>query len=282
MKIGIIIPAHNEEKYLEKTLNSLLNQTHKAMKIIVVDDNSTDKTSEICKKYQEKFPEIHSIYFSSSKMRLPGSKVVTAFNKGLSFLSQADIICKFDADLVFPENYLEQMIENFQKNEKLGMWGGVCSIEKNGEWQIENLTNLDHLRGPIKAYRKACFEQIGGLKPAMGWDTADELLARYYGWEVVINPNLQVKHLRPTAFSYHKKAQPLQGQVFYSLRYGTFLGILACAKLAYRKGQWNLFVQYLDGYFKAEKANIPFLVSEEEGKWIRKYRWKGIFSKIWK
>lgn len=281
MKFGIIIPAHNEELFLEQTLNSLVNQSLKPYQIIVVDDNSTDKTALILEKFTKEHSFIQKIYLNSEAIRLPGAKVVQAFNEGLKLLdSSVEIICKFDADLIFPPNYLLKVSEYYEKNPKTGMCGGFCSIENSGKWEIENLTNNDHLRGPIKSYRKACFEAIGGLKTAMGWDTADELLARYHSWEVKTDKTLIVKHLRPTGNAYNPKAQYLQGGMFYTLRYGVWLTLIASVKLAFRKRKFYLFKEYLQGYFKAKKEEKPFLVSEKEGKWIRKYRWKGIFRKI--
>ena len=93
-------------------------------------------------------------------------------------------------------------------------------IEKDGKWLKENLTNKNHLRGALKSYRKECFEAIGGLKEAMGWDTVDELLAQYHGWELLVVEDLVVKHLRPTASRYNPQAQYMQGGMFYRLRYG--------------------------------------------------------------
>ncbi len=114
----------------------------------------------------------------------------------------------------------------------------------------------------------------------MGWDTADELLARYNNWEVKTDKTLIVKHLRPTGDAYNSKAQYLQGGMFYRLRYGFILTFIASAKLSFNKRKFKLFKEYLQGYFKAKHENQPFLVSEKEGKWIRNYRWKGIFKKI--
>lgn len=281
MKIGIIIPAHNEAEFLSITLDSLLKQTKKPHQIIVVDDNSTDETASILKKYEQENAIIKMVSRSSSAIRLPGAKIVQAFNEGLQYLdNQVDIICKFDADLIFPENYLEEIAHHYAQNPNLGMCGGFCSIEKNGKWEIENLTNDDHLRGPIKSYRKACFKAIGGLKIAMGWDTIDELLSRYHQWEVKTDKNLIVKHLRPTGNAYNPQAQYLQGGMFYRLRYGFFLTIIASVKLSFRKGKFYLFKEYLQGYFKAKREKQPFLVTPKEGKWVRNYRWKNILYKF--
>ena len=78
------------------------------------------------------------------------------------------MICKFDADLIFPKNYLEEINKVFLKNNKIGLCGGFCSVLKANQWQIENLTNTDHIRGALKAYRIQAFKDIGGLSKQMG------------------------------------------------------------------------------------------------------------------
>ncbi len=280
LRFGIIIPAHNEGDILAQTLDSLLGQTLPAHSIVVIDDNSTDHTAAIVADYCRRFPQMKTLYRSSSVQRLPGAKIVQAFNAGLPLVGQVDIICKYDADLIFPPNYLETLQTYYLQNPQLGMCGGVCSIEKNGKWLKENLTNKNHLRGALKSYRKECFEAIGGLKEAMGWDTVDELLAQYHSWELLVVEDLVVKHLRPTASRYNSQAQYMQGGMFYHLRYGEVLSFLASAKLAYKKRSLRLFWDYMKGYFKAKKEKQPFLVTPEEGKWIRAYRWRHIKRKF--
>lgn len=277
LKFYIVIPAHNEAEHIEKTLLSLACQTLLPKELVVVDDHSTDTTSEAILLCAEKFPFIRLVKIQSTEKHLPGSKVIQAFCKGLETLDDDyDIICKFDADLIFPENYLEKIAKIFNENPKCGMAGGFCTIEKTGTWEIENLTNQDHIRGALKAYRKECFEAIGGLKTAMGWDTADELLAQYHGWEVMTEPSLLVKHLKPTGKSYNKTVGFKQGEAFYRLRYGFWLTAIASVKLAFKKGNPFLIIDYMKGYFKAKKNSQEFLVSESEGEFIRKFRWKKI------
>ncbi|MGB5942051.1 MAG: glycosyltransferase [Leeuwenhoekiella sp.] len=277
----IIIPAFNEVKFIGQTLRSLAEQTLKPKKILVVDDGSTDTTVAILQEFSAKYDFIGYIEKGGDAHHLPGSKVVQAFNYGLKTLnSDFDIICKFDADLIFPKDYLQTLAEHFKENPKAGMVGGFCHVEKNGNWELENLTNKDHIRGALKAYRKSCFDQIGGLKPAMGWDTLDELLAQYHGWEILTDETLAVKHLKPTGATYSAKAKYKQGTAFYQMRYGFRLTAIASAKLAMRKKSLQFFKDYMAGYFKSKKENKPFLVTEEEGKFIRGLRWRKIKEKL--
>ena len=82
------------------------------------------------------------------------------------------------------------------------MASGFCYIEKSNNWILENLTRRDHIRGGLKAYRKDCFTEIGKLKSSMGWDTVDELLAKYYKWDILTDDSLHVKHLKPTGINF--------------------------------------------------------------------------------
>jgi glycosyltransferase involved in cell wall biosynthesis len=281
LKIYIVIPAHNEGNFIEKTLQSLADQSLLPQKIVVVDDGSTDNTSAIVEQFTARYPYMELVKNDTSTEHAPGSKVINAFYKGYYRVDDNyDIICKFDADLIFPTNYLQQIASHFTKDPKAGMVGGFCSIKKNNKWTPENLTGKDHIRGALKAYRKHCFIQIGELKPAMGWDTADELLARFHGWKVITDDSLLVKHLRPTGMNYFEHSGRKQGEAFYRLRYGSLLGIIASAKLAAMKMNPFAFLHYISGYYKAKNNKRPFLVSEEEGRFIRKLRWANIRKKF--
>lgn len=281
MNLYIVIPAHNEADYIEKTLQSLASQTLLPKKVLVVNDHSTDETTAIVKKFSANYPFMEVLNNFSSKEHLPGSKIINAFYKGFEQLDENfDVICKYDADLIFPKNYLERLAEEFQQNEKLGMAGGFCYVEKDNKWKLESLTNQDHIRGALKAYRKECFKAIGGLKPSMGWDTVDEMLCLYHGWEIKTLPDLKVKHLRPTGNTYNKAAKFKQGEAFYKLGYGFSITFIASLKLALRKKQPRLIKDYLQGFFQAKQKKLPSLVSPEEGMWIRKYRWKKMKEKF--
>ncbi|NMH87729.1 glycosyltransferase family 2 protein [Flavivirga algicola] len=277
MNFYIIIPAHNEQNSIGLTIDSLAKQTLSPKRLVVVNDNSTDKTQDIVEAYAEKYPWISLVNSKSSNEHLPGSKIINAFYKGYETLDDNyDVICKFDADLIFPNTYLEKLSNHYKTNEKLGMVSGFCYIEKDDGWVLENLTRKDHIRGALKAYRKACFLQIGKLKPSMGWDTVDELLAKFYNWELLTDASLKVKHLKPTGISYNKASKYLQGEAMYKMRYGFIITLISAIKLAYKKGSLTLFKNYMSGYFRAKKSKIPYLVSEQEGLFIRNLRWKGI------
>lgn len=271
LAISIIIPFFNEETYLEQSVTSLLTQTYTAKELILVDDGSTDKSAEIAASLVKKHKSIRLIKTDSSSVHEPGEKVIRAFNRGFLVLSESwDVVCKFDADVIFPSNYLENLAKAFEMDANLGMFSGVLTIEKRGVWELENIST-QHVRGPVKAYRKSCFTAIGGLRPALGWDTLDELLALYRGFAVQTDSTLHVKHLRPTGFQHNRSAAKAKGEVFYSLGYGVILGMLASIKWVQK--QRGSLAGVLLGFFSAWLKRKPKLVTKKQGKYIRNYRW---------
>ncbi|WP_405380523.1 glycosyltransferase [Maribacter sp. LLG6340-A2] len=282
MDYYIVIPIHNEEDYLERTLTSIVLQTLPPKKVILVNDNSTDNTETIIDHFVEKHSFFHKLNIVSSTEHMPGSKVVNAFNQGLAILDGAyDFIVKLDADLILPKQYFQSVCNHFIKNPNLGICGGfIYEQNGSGEWLLNHPMNKDHIRGALKAYSKPCFLAIGGIKNAMGWDTVDELLAKYHGFTLLTDTSLHVKHLRPTGKAYNQKAKQLQGKAMFSMRYGLLLSIIASVKMAIKSKSFSSFWNNMVGFTNATTSNTPYIVNKEEGTFIRKLRWKNIKRKI--
>jgi len=277
----VIIPAHNEAKFLPGLLDSLTQQSLLPKQTVIVNDHSSDGTERIIDQYALKFPWISKVNSKTEASRLPGSKVVAAFEKGLKDINQPyDFIVKLDADLILPQDYFEQVSLTFQDNPKAGVVGGFAYELEDGAWKLNHPMGKDHVRGAFKAYSKACFNQMNGLRCSIGWDTIDELLARYHGFEVVTLPALKVKHLRPTGSSYSKKAKYMQGQAMYKMRYGLGIAFLSMAKVSWKQKKPLYLLDSMIGYLSSFLNNTERAVSVEEGKFIRTYRWKNIFQKM--
>ena len=275
---SIIVPVHNEEKLLPFFLKSVCSQNVLPQEMILIDDNSNDRTKKIMTDYQNKNDFIKAFSYKSSNEHMPGPKVINAFLYGYSKLTKPyEFILKLDADLVLPSKYFQAISKAFS-NPKVGIVGGVLmELSKRGIWENTHPMKKSHVRGALKAYSIECYKKIGGLIPEMGWDTIDEILANYFGYEVMVLNNLKVKHLRPMGNVYSRNSSFLQGQAFYKMRYGIIIGTLACLKGFLIKKSlsflfWS-FKGFLDGYLKKKK----FIVTKKQGKFIRKHRFKSIF-----
>ena len=280
MKFLIIIPAHNEEGNLSFTLQSLENQSFKDFKVMVVNDGSTDKTSEVIKGFTEKDSRFTTIDLQKS-VHQPGSKVVNAFKKGLETqqINDFDIICKFDADIILPENYLETIEIAFQNNPEYGLVGGLLYIEKNGEWVYEGNSNKHHVRGPMKAYRKECFLSIGELRETLGWDNIDSILLENLGWKEVVLPELHVKLIKVKGADYTVKPSDYYGRYFYFLGLNRFLAYIASSKEAMKSKSFSFFFQIIKSYENCRSQKLELKISRAEQKIINDQRWNALKKK---
>ena len=207
MKILVIIPVFNEEKNLEKCINSFINQTHKLSQITIVDDGSTDHTPIIGRKIEKSHSNIQFLEKRDSKsIAQPGKKIIQAFNYGLNkSIKNFDLIGKFDADIELPKNYFEQMVNIFSKNKNIGLASGIISVNKKGNWIAEGIYNKNHVRGGLKLYDRFTFNQIDGLTESMGWDTLDEMKIYFNRKETFVDHSLICKQHRLTGKRYNKK-----------------------------------------------------------------------------
>ncbi len=283
-KYLIITAAKNEENYIENTLKSVCQQTVLPIQWIIVNDGSTDRTSEIVRKYTKNYSWIKLINNDNyNEKRAGGAKVVRAFYVGYDSLSSHDydFIVKLDADLTLPQNYFEEVAKEFRNNSKVGLCGGYCSIEKNGKLVKESSASY-HLRGPIKAYRKECFDQIGGLKPMLNWDGIDEMTAMFKGWDVKILP-LQVIHHRPTSTEINRgiKSLVFSGRVYYKNGHDLLLALLKAFHISVRKKP--LVLSGLIFYFNfiyAMIKNEPKNVDKQLAKFIRNFQYNRILRQL--
>ncbi|WP_162031842.1 glycosyltransferase [Chryseobacterium potabilaquae] len=280
MKFLIIIPAHNEESNIRSTLHSLQHQSYKEIKIVIVNDGSTDQTPDIIQQFTKQDSCFETINLEKS-VHQPGSKVVSAFKKGLATqrLEEFDIICKFDADVIFPSDYLETIANAFTNNPKYGLIGGLLYVENNGEWIYEGNSNKKHVRGPVKAYRKECFIQIGGLRETLGWDNIDSILLENLGWKEVVLPELQVKLIKIKGADYTIRPAEYYGKYFYFLGLSRSLAYIASAKEAVKSKSISFFLNIVRSYENCRLEKLQLKVTKDEQKVINHQRWKMLRNK---
>ena len=309
MKFLIIIPAHSEEENILPCLESLKNQTFQDFKCVIVNDGSTDKTQEIVERFIQIPNTKYQILNLTQSEHQPGAKVVRTFNKGLETenLENFDVVCKFDADIIFPENYLEKINEVYEKNPKAGMVSGLVYIKKGfvnfvrkplvyaqpdkkdfttsqlydfthqNEWTFENLSSKNHVRGPIKSYRKELFLKMNGLRAVLGWDNIDVMLCKMHGFETVTLQELWVKHLRPTAYKYKSQKAEKLGEYFYNIGLNFPLAAISSAKSSWKNKSVSEFFITMKSFLKQKN---PRVLSQEEIAFIRNLRWKEIKRKL--
>lgn len=193
----IITPVKNEETFIAGTAECVLEQTARPMAWVIVDDGSTDATARIAGEYEARHGWIKVARLPGSE-RTRGGHIVELFYRGLACVDKPgfEFLVKLDSDLTFEPDFFERALDHMKKNPALGITSGISRIMRGGRL-IEERSASGHTLGACKVYRRRCFDEIGGLVRAMGWDGVDEIKARMKGWEAAPVPGLSLVHMRP-------------------------------------------------------------------------------------
>lgn len=197
----LVTAARNEEAYIEKTIQSVVDQTILPNKWVIVSDGSTDRTDEIVKQYEANHDFIQLLHRDADGSRNFGSKVY-AIRAGIErfYGIQYDFIGNLDADVSFEPHYYERILARFEENPKLGIAGGVLFEPCGGKWIRQYVSLLWSVSGPIQMFRRQCYEDIGGYIPlqAGGEDATAEAMARMQRWGVRSFSDIAALHHRRT------------------------------------------------------------------------------------
>jgi len=180
----VITPARNEERYIEKLIQSMISQTVLPAKWVIVNDGSTDATATIVGKYLENHVWMDLVNLSPHRDRSFAAKV-HAFNAGLQRVKdmQFDVIGNLDSDVSFEADYIEFLLDKFAQDANLGVCGTIFREEGYSSGS-DSFEGSNHVAGGCQLFRRNCFEQIGGYVPnrAGGIDWVAVTTARMKGW----------------------------------------------------------------------------------------------------
>jgi poly-beta-1,6-N-acetyl-D-glucosamine synthase len=217
----LITPARNEAAFIEKTLQSVVAQTHLPRRWIVVSDGSTDGTDELVEKYRSGRDWLELVRMPEREERSFAAKV-HAFNAGLERVKslEFDVIGNLDADVSFGDGYLEYLVGQFERDPRLGV-AGTHYIEGKFHSFRDSYINPAHVNGQCQLFRRSCLDDIGGYVPIKGGgiDWVAVTTARMKGW----------------------RTQSFDGEIFYHHRkMGTAGGSEIQARFHYGKKDYVL------------------------------------------
>ena len=157
LKISFIVPAYNTEKTLEKCLKSILKLRVKK-ELIVIDDESTDKTNEIAKKYADR------------TIRIKHSGPAVARNLGYR-KANYDIVALIDSDVVLTDDWLKEVTKNIKKYDLITSsrwWGKI--------FEEEMKLDINHFCPPSDFYiiKKDVMKRIGGFSEMFPWPAGED------------------------------------------------------------------------------------------------------------
>ena len=185
MKYVLITPARNEERFITKTLDSVVAQTLLPARWVIVDDGSTDRTTEIIENYAKHYSWIELIHRPQRLDRNFAGKA-HAFNAGFEAVRSFpfEVIGNLDADISFERDYFEFLMGKFSEFRGLGV-AGTPMREDRYHAIKDSFYNENDVFGACQLFRRACFEAVGGYTPIKwgGIDWVAVRTARLKGWQ---------------------------------------------------------------------------------------------------
>lgn len=200
----IISPCRNEAQFMRQTLDTVVAQTIRPARWVIVDDGSTDETAGILAEYAAQHDWIVVVTRVDRGRRAVGPGVIEAFYAGFETIdpSQYDYLCKLDLDLNLPSAYFEGLIKRMEANPRIATCSGKAYVWERGELVNERHGDETSI-GASKFYRMSCFTQLGGFVREVMWDGIDGHRCRMQGWIACSwdDPDLRFIHLRPMGSS---------------------------------------------------------------------------------
>lgn len=264
---------------MRQTLDSVIAQSIRPAKWVIVDDGSTDATPAILAEYAGRYAWIEIVTRKDRGQRSVGPGVIEAFYSGYDSINpeEFDFLCKLDLDLRLPPRYFEILIERMRANPRIGTCSGKAYIEEQGRLVNERHGDETSL-GMTKFYRVSCFKAIGGFVREVMWDGIDCHCCRMHGWIACSwdTPELHFIHLRPMGSSqqsiYAGRMRHGYGQYFM----GTGFVYMAASAL-YRVNEKPYLlgsVAILWGWVQSAFNGKPRYEDIAFRKFLRRYQWR--------
>jgi biofilm PGA synthesis N-glycosyltransferase PgaC len=275
----VVTPARNEQENIGLTISSMVAQECLPDLWVIVNDGSTDDTGNIVEEAAKCFPWIRVVHRSDRGFRKQGGGVVDTFNDGYKLIAAApwEFLVKFDADLSFKPDFFLKCFEKFAEDPKIGIGGGLICHSVGGELVRESTEDPPfHVRGATKIYRRPCWQEIGGLVAAPGWDTIDELKANMLGWKTLTFESVKLSHHRPTGGASGSWNDWLKnGLANYITGYDPVFMACKCLRRSLRPPYLNglgLWIGFIRGYLR----RTPQVDDPELIKYLRHQQWRAL------
>jgi glycosyltransferase involved in cell wall biosynthesis len=192
----LITPAKNEEQNLPEVARSVTGQTVKPELWIIVDDGSTDNTTQVIKDLRTRHAYIQSIRLPQRPRDITfhySYVCKQGFDYALKYCSQNNLEFEYigllDADTVLEENYFGKLMIKFKEDTSLGIASGGVYYDTGGKLSMEN-TDKNLPRGTGRLWRKECFHETGGYPVEPSPDSISNVKAILRGWKLMQFANI--------------------------------------------------------------------------------------------
>lgn len=259
----IISPVYNEAAHLERTARSLVAQTRRPDRWVIVDDGSTDETLEVATRLADELDFVDVIEApqddATGPDNLARARPVIAFNAGLEHAGwrDYDYIGKLDGDVELPSEWFSTLLQRLADDRQLGLVAGRLAEQGPSGWRLIPIPAI-HVHGAVKLYRRECLESIGGVAERLGWDTIDETYARMNGYATHSYEDLVARHHRPWGSADGRlRGRARHGECAWILHYGFVWVLMRSLKVARVPPVGLSGAAFMYGYLRAAARSVP-------------------------
>lgn len=202
--VSIVLPTYNGEKYLNESIQSILDQTYENFELIIVDDCSTDSTPSILDRIQNKDKRIH-VYRNTKNKKLPAS-----LNYGFS-KSRGKYLTWTSDDNIFEKNAISNMVRVLENNQNIGLvFSKMEYIDENSnsfnEFS-ETVISLNEIK--YKNIVGACFLYTREVYKTIGEYNVERFLVEDYDYWLRISRHFEFFYLDKILYKYRKHKNSL-------------------------------------------------------------------------
>lgn len=181
----LVTPARNEAQFIAQTIESVIAQTVRPLRWVIVSDGSADGTDDIVQRYAATYSWIELVRMPERRDRNFAGKV-HAFNAGRERMEDLhyDVIANVDGDISFDPDYFLFLLDKLAADERLGVVGTAFRDHSNQGYDYR-FVSIEHVTGCCQVFRRECFESIGGYvaSRAGAVDSIAVISARVKGWK---------------------------------------------------------------------------------------------------
>lgn len=189
LRYVLVTPARNEEAFIEDTIRSVVAQTARPERWVIVSDGSTDRTDQTVKSYASQHDWIEFVRMPEHRDRQFAAKA-NCFNAGYDRLKlmNFDLVGNLDADITLEPDFYQFLLSKFAELPGLGVAGTPFvedAAQPSKHTYAHGAANLEHVSGACQIFRRECFEAVGGYVPIKGGaiDWIAVTTARMKGWQ---------------------------------------------------------------------------------------------------
>ena len=207
--------------------------------------------------------------------------MIEAFYAGLESLDLDDYeyLCKLDADLELPPRYFERLMEEMEREPRLGTYSGKMYVRR-GDHVVHEERGDENSCGPSKFYRVACFRETSGFVREVGWDGIDGHVCRMRGWIARSDDQAEIRvlHLRPLGTSHNGLIRGRMRGGAGNWHIGMSLPYMLARTIYRFKDRPYLLnsLAVLIGYIAAMLRRQPRFGDAAYRKYLRSYEWRAL------